>query len=262
MSQDLRNPLDVVSEFISVKQTPQWIIKESSLPWLELDLQAPYEKLYNEIVSQKDKLIEFCSNIPKDAISAQCRARESKRHNVTHCVDKWKFITLWGVDSHIVDNVYNYPELAGKENKHKWTDVGLACPEHVKFIEENFKLDDDITIKYAVLEPGGFLTPHSDALDLSNPNYELSSLTLMTHNPKECNFFFETFGELPISNGRLYLLDVDYYHATWNRSNENRYHLMFLNNREKNTFLDYFKDNTLVQRSYEKSLANFKANVS
>lgn len=261
MSENLRDSVDIITEFINDKKSAQWVIKESGLPWLELDLQAPADILYKEIDAHKDRLIEFCSNIPKDAVSAQCRERERKRLNAKKADDKWKFVTLWGVESHYVDYKYNYPELAGKELKHKWTDVGMACPEHRKFIEDNFYLDDDILIKYAVLEPGGFLNPHTDALDAAKQNFELSSLTLMTHNPKECLFHFENFGPIPITEGRLYLLDVDYYHTTWNRSNENRYHLMFLNNREKNTFIDYLKDKSLIQRSYEKTMLNFKANV-
>lgn len=261
MSENLRDSVDIITEFISDKKTEKWVIKESGLPWLELDLQTPAKDLYNEIHQHKDKLIEFCSNIPPDAVSAKCRERERKRLNAKKADDKWKFVTLWGIDSHIIDYKYNYPELEGRDTTHKWTDVGMACPIHRKFIEDNFYLDNDIMIKYAVLEPGGFLNPHTDALDSENPNFELSSLTLMTYNPKDCIFYFKDFGPIPITEGRLYLLDVDYYHTTWNRSNENRYHLMFLNNREKNTFIDYIKDRSLVQRSYEKSMANFKANV-
>ena len=34
-----------------------WIVNESNLPWLELDISFPYQKMYEEAVNLKDRFV-------------------------------------------------------------------------------------------------------------------------------------------------------------------------------------------------------------
>lgn len=260
----MKDPFVVIDEFVNDVPSNDWIINESGLPWLELDLDTPHLELFKEIEPLRNKFIPFCGNIPKDSETVKSRVAQGERLNVsTDNVDRyWNFLTLYGISSDVVSYNFDYPHLNNKPINHNFTDVAQSCPVHKKFIEDTFNLDNDILVKYANLGPGGFLTPHTDADDASKLQQKLTSLTLMVKNPEGCIFHYEKWGEMPITEGKFYLINVNYYHATQNRSNEERYHLMFrITNRNK-SFNDYFKDKTLIQRSFVKQMSNFKCQVT
>lgn len=255
----MNDPIKIIDDFVKSKPSAEWIVKESRMPWLELDINTPHNELINEIKQFSENLIPFCSNISKESETYQSRDAQAKRLQVDKCVKDWEFITLYGIGSNIVSRKEDYTSLNKINVSHKWTDAGNKCPLHKKIIEDTFILDNDITIMYAVLRPGGFCTPHTDADKDSDKKNVLTSLTLMTYNPSGSIFFFENWGKIPIKQGKMYLLNVAYYHATINNSNENRYHLMFrIQNRDK-TFIDYFKDKDIISRSFLKSIENFNS---
>lgn len=254
----MKDAYTVIDNFINNVPSNEWIVNESGLPWLELDLETPYIDLFKEIEPLRSKFVPFCSNISKDSETAKSRVAQSKRVGVNECEKYWNFLTIYGMGSDIVSYNFDYPHLADQKANFNFTDVVVNCPTHRKFIEDTFNLDNDLMIKYANLGPGGYLTPHTDSDEESKDQNKLTSLTLMVRNPDGCRFNYDKWGEMPINEGRFYLINVNYFHTTLNKSNEDRYHLMFrINNREK-TFIDYLKDKTLIQRSFVKQMSNFK----
>lgn len=249
----MEDPLKIIENFCNKPASSEWIINESGIPWLELDINVPSKELLNEIEPFFNKLVPFCSNISTKSETYKAKNEQAKRLNVEECVKSWEFITLYGIGSSIVSRQDDYDYFKDKNVSHKWTSVGEKCPLHKKIIEDIFILDDDITIMYAVLKPGGFTTPHTDKdKDSSEMGTKLTSLTLMVNNPKKCIFSYENWGKIPIKQGKFYLLNVSYFHTTHNKSNKNRFHLMFrIKNRQK-TFIDYFKDKNIIQKSFIK----------
>lgn len=260
---NMREPVEILEEFTSFVPSSEWIVKESGLPWLELDIVAPKEQLFKEIDSLRNDLILNCSNVSKDSPAYEAREQYKSMHNTSVPDHNWKFITLYGVSNYVVEDAFNYKGL--KNNVYSWTEAGDKCPAHKEFINKHFNLGDDFYIKYAVLEPGGYTLPHTDCgiYEINDPNYnpgsELYALTFMIKNAPGNIFNFHQFGHLPITEGRGFLLNVDYFHCTHNKSNENRYHLMIINtNRKNKSILDAFKDKTLLQKSWTNSFSNFK----
>jgi hypothetical protein len=260
----MNNPLQIIEEFTHKQPSPEWILNESGIPWLELDLDSPHNQMYKEIDAMRKKFIGFCKNIPNDVPSAIAKKEIAEKYNLPlFDTDKnWNFLTLYGVSSDTVSFNFDYPELKDKPVHHDFTDIIEHCPAHKKFIEENFILNDELLIKYANLGPGGFLLPHTDADNGDHTLKKLNSLTLMVKNPKGCVFNYENWGDIPIKEGRLYLLNTNYYHATQNKGDEERYHLMFRITSRTKTFIDFFKDKDLIARSFNKTIKNFGINRS
>lgn len=259
----MNDPIKIISDFTSFTPTSEWIVKESGIPWLELDLEIPKEEMFLEIDLLRNDLISNCSNVSKDSPAYEAREEYKQKHNTDKTDNKWKFITLYGIDSFIIEDSFNYSDI--KTNHYNWTNAGDRCPVHKEFIDRNFNLGNDFYIKYAVLEPGGYTLPHCDCgcFSVGDSNYqpgsELYALTFMVKNAPGNIFNFYQFGDIPIREGKGFLLNVDYFHCTHNKSKENRYHMMIINtNRSNKTILDVFKDKSIVQRSWKNSFANFR----
>ena len=246
----MNSSTEIIKDFISKEPTAEWILKESGLPWLELYPSLPHQELLKEIKTHSSDLVPFCSNISTDSETYLARDEQAKRLDVQECVKGWEFITLYGIGSKIVSRRQDYNFLKNTQPTHKWTEVGDKCVLHKKLLEDMFILDNNITIKYAVLKPGGYTTPHTDADKVSKTKSGLTSLTFMTSNPDDCIFSFENWGRMPARQGKFYLLNVAYHHTTINNSDGDRYHLMIrIDNRDK-TFADYIKDNRLIATSF------------
>jgi len=259
----MNDPLKILKDFTSFVPSSEWIVKESGLPWLELDMMAPKDEMFKEIDSLRNDLILNCSNISKQSPAYEAREEYKNKHNTSAADHNWKFITLYGISSDIIEDAFNYDNI--KEVRYSWTEAGNKCPVHKEFIEKHFNLGNDFYIKYAVLEPGGYTLPHTDSGCFKvgdkdyNPGSELYALTFMIKNSPGNIFSFYQFGQLPITEGKGFLLNVDYFHCTHNTSNENRYHMMIINtNRDKKSILDVFKDKSLIQSSWINSFKNFK----
>jgi len=214
------------------------------------------------IDSLRSELILNGSNIPKDSRANAAREKYKLKNNVDHTDSKWKLITLYGVSTEIIEEASNYN--INNKQEFKWTDAGNKCPVHKKFIEDNFNLGNNFYIKYAVLEPGGYTLPHSDMGNFNvgdkdyNPGSEFYALTFMIKNAPGNIFKFNNYGNIPIKEGKGFLLNVDHIHCTYNRSSENRYHMMIVNTDRTKSILNLFKDKSIIQRSWKNSFNNFK----
>jgi hypothetical protein len=252
VNSDKKDSLKSIEEFRKNKPTAEWIIKESGIPWLELDIDSPQQDLEKEIRAHKERFVLFTSNVPKDSETTKSREAQAKRINVTDADKHWSFLCMYGIGSEIVAMQNEYPHLRGKNIPHKWTDVADKCPVHKEFLENIINLDNSMIMKYSLLTTGGFLTPHTDADGGDHTNKKMTGLTLMVTNPIGCSFCYENWGEMPIKPGKFYLINANYFHATLNPTQEDRYHLMIrLINRDM-CISDIFKDKDIIVRSFQK----------
>ena len=202
----------------------EWIIKESKLPWLELDIQIPRAAMLKEAVALKDR---FNSLVFKSS------------NYYLH--KNWHSICLFGID----DKHHHHQKLYFEEaNKNlQWTAIAKLCPVTTNFFKNVFPMNDYIRVSFMLLEPDGYISPHKDI----DGDGGMFPINIALTNPKGCAFKMVDFeGFIPFSPGKSFLLDVGYEHTIVNKSNEDRYHLIVQGHPT-----DKYKE--LVEQSYEKN---------
>lgn len=244
----------ILNNFFNDGPSDDWIINYSGLPWLKLDLNIPWKKMYEEISLYKKYFVSYNEDKSLENSEAKlARKLHAVRNNVEYPDKNWKLLTLHGVEYDIIMEHTNYNEYQGKDIPYKWTSIGKKCTFNALYLNGILKIDENTHIKYNVLEPGGFILPHSDSTDF-NKN-QCRSLTFFITHPKECNFYFKNWGNIPAHNGTAFLMNLDNYHGTNNTSNEDRFHIMIRFKNSKPIY-ENFRDKNLIKRSFFKQMYN------
>ena len=242
----------ILDNFLNDSPSDEWIINHSGLPWLKLDLNIPWKKLHQEISSFKEYFTSYSEDTSDENSEAKlARKLHAARNNVDFPDKNWKLLTLHGVEHNIIMDHSNYKEYKDKNIPYKWTSIGSKCVFNSLYLNSILEIDTNTLIKYNVLEPGGFILPHSDSTDF-NKN-QCRSLTLFITHPQGCNFHFKNWGNIPASSGTAFLMNLDNYHGTNNESNEDRFHIM-VRFKSGRPVWENFKDKNLVKRSFLKQL--------
>ena len=71
--------------------------------------------------------------------------------------------------------------ISNKETPYTWTDIIDRCPITYDFFKNVFPYKSYYRVRYMLLEPQGFITPHKDSFD----NY-LSPINMALNHPKGC----------------------------------------------------------------------------
>jgi len=80
---------------------------------------------------------------------------------------------------------------------------------------------DYYRVRFMLLEPGGFISPHIDTEKSS-----LSPVNIALNHPEGCIFKMEKHGVVPMKPGVAMMLDVGNRHAYINKSKEDRIHII------------------------------------
>lgn len=188
----------------------QWIINDSHFPYWEVPLDIPYQEMYNEIVQLKDLFITHRSNDPTQG-------------GYSH--DGWSSLTIHGISSGHTMNWDSYPEYKalGDEEKvpYKWTEVSELTKITTKFLKEYFPHQKYTRVRFMKLAPGGYILPHRD-----REKKLLYPINIALNNPEGCEFVMEDMGVVPFKPGKGFMLDLSNRHIVWNRSDEERIHLI------------------------------------
>ena len=179
-----------------------WIINNSGLPWLKLDIEIPHEEMLAEAIALKEEYVGH---------------RTSDSNPTTGYTHKgWKSLCIHGISSQYNNHYVQY-----------------GYKSHYK---KYFRL------RYMLLEPKGFITPHHDS-DIN----KLSPINIALNHPEGCLMKMKGHdGYVPFKPGDSMLLDVGNTHAYINKSEEDRYHIIV-----HGVPSQEYKD--LVVRSYEKN---------
>tara|TARA_Y100000389_G_scaffold204676_1_gene258790 strand:+ start:3779 stop:4411 length:633 start_codon:yes stop_codon:yes gene_type:complete len=203
-----------------------WITKESKLPWLVLDIDVPYKEMHTEAVSLRE---EFVAHRDQDYGGGY-------RHQ------GWRSLCIHGIDAYKTNHYDQYGFKNNDEVPYCWTHIAERCPVTVDFFKNKFPYKRYHRLRFMLLEPGGFITPHED----TDQNV-LSPVNIALNTPKDCMFKMKGHkGFVPLTDGKAVLLDVGNTHAVYNKSDEDRYHIIVHGVKTKE-----YED--LVKRSYAKN---------
>jgi hypothetical protein len=205
----------------------KWILKESKLPWLKLDIEFPYEEMLEEAKAYKDRFVKH-------------RA-EDQIHGYKHF--GWSSLCLHGISSTHTNHYESYGFKSNDETPYRWTELSSLCYKTTKWLTEVYPCDIYYRVRFMLLEPGGFIAPHADTLD-----HKLSPVNIALNHPKGCIMKMAGYGTVPFKEGEAYILDVGNTHAYYNKSNQDRYHIIVHGNYKSNN-----KWKELIENSYKKN---------
>jgi len=199
---------------LKTKDYSNWIRKESGLPWLMLPIEVPWKKILNEIENlDSDDWILY-------------RPYSSN--------GGWSTAVLHGLEKRPYNWEY-YAKTEGWTNKNDapntFTQTSKKCKFLMQYIEEKLKIKKQERTRIMNLAPGGKINLHHDRLDQNAPLtrdiMKLNTLHLSITNPKDSIFCIPHWGNVPASNGSVFLFNNKWEHTLENKSNQNRYHIIF-----------------------------------
>ena len=208
----------------------QWIVRESKLPWLKLDLSFPYIEMLEEAKAIKSL---FVKHRAEDQISGY------KHKN-------WSSLCIHGISSTHTNHYTSYGYKSNEETPYTWTDIITKCPYTCNFFKNIYPCSTYYRIRFMLLEPGGFIAPHNDMNE-----HRLSPVNIALNHPKNCIMKMAHHGTVPFKEGEAYILDVGNVHAYYNKSNEDRYHIIVHGNYRSNK-----QWKQLIEDSYAKNGVN------
>jgi len=203
-----------------------WILKHSQAPWLEiLGINAPYAEMYREAQALRDMFVFH-------------RGEEAGMQG-------WRSLAVHGISA----TKTNVPQTYGLDPdqvKYDWTEIQDQCPVTVKFFKEVFPYNQYQRLRYMLVEPGGYIAPHSDNVS----NMPGAAVNISLNNPKGCRLT-TVHGTVPFRNsGSVFLFNNHYRHAVHNNSDTDRFH-MIVHGAWRNP-----EWNHLVVNSYKEALKN------
>jgi len=204
----------------------EWIINESNITTLRLDIEMPYREMYKEAASL---LPEFYAH---------------RTDGESHA--GWKSLVLHGRGKHITQGDDQYPNLDELPDMH-WTEIADKCPVTTNFFKNNLPLDQYLRVRFMLLEPGGYILPHRD-----NDKNKLQAFNFALNNPDDCFFGMEGTGLVPRQSGDSRIINISTNHAVWNNSNTPRIH-MIAHGWAKHKYKEY---RDCVIRSYNKLITS------
>jgi len=203
-----------------------WIVNESKLPWLDLDVEVPHQEMLEEAKALRHR---FVKHRDQDGSGGY-------RHQ------GWQSLCIHGISAEKTNHYAQYGYESNEETPYVWTEIADQCPVTVDFFKNIFPFKSYYRVRFMLLESGGFITPHKDT-DFN----KLSPINIALNHPDQCLMKMKDHkGYVPFKPGSAIMLDVGNIHAYVNKSDKDRYHVIVHGVKTKE-----FEE--LVIRSYEKN---------
>lgn len=207
--------MKIIQHYLNFRPSSEWILKESGLPYLEIDITVPCQEIFHEWLNVSNQAVYH-------------RATESISEKFFYGHTGWKSLVLYGKDSTATSN---------NQKPFSWTSIADQCPITKSWLTDNFIIDEDTNrIRFMLLEPGGHILPHVD-----RPNKGFGEINIAITNPAECNFRFLNYGNVPFAPGKVIMVDVSNEHLVYNSSNQSRLHIIVHGK---------LKDKNIIKESY------------
>ena len=176
-----------------------WIMYQSKLPWLEIqNLDLPYEEMLAEAKSLRHRFVAHRQNNSQG----------------------WLSLCVHGISAEQTDAASAYG-LADDQVVYGYTEIQDLCPVTVNAFRHNFHYTSYMRIRYMLVEPGGYISPHTDGA-----NHILGAVNISLNNPTGCRLVTEC-GTVPFKHsGSAMLFNTSYRHAVWNNSDQDRIHMI------------------------------------
>lgn len=177
-----------------------WIFRECTAPWLRLLIDAPYKEMLAEARSLRHRFVVH---------------REGDGRG-------WKSLCIHGISASHTDSWQSYGYTSENEVIYDWTDIKDRAPVTVEFFKNQFPYKKYHRLRFMLLEPNGYIMPHSD-----NQNNNLTSaINISLNNPENCMLTTE-LGTVPYSDqGSTFIFNNHYQHAVVNDSDQDRFHII------------------------------------
>lgn len=200
---------------VNANADASWIVFQSGLPWLKLDVKIPVDAILTEIQRADHFLVDH-------------RDQYGEHRG-------WKSFCLHGKS-------VGETQHCDDDRPYHWiSEVQELMPQTVEFFK-NWPGGTYQRIRVMALEPGGYISLHRDTEFKS-----LVPINIAITQPNDCRFIMEGWGEVPFKTGDAYMLDVGNRHAVFNDSDQVRYHIIV-------HFRDWVNDfRNLVVDSYKKA---------
>jgi hypothetical protein len=194
-----------------------WITEESGLPYLQLDIDVPWQTILEEWQQVKD-------------LAVLHRANDSYGSSAN---EGWFSLVLHGTGP------TNTEESSGDRS---WTQIADQCPKTTAWIKNTFVINEHTgRIRFMLLTPGGHIILHKD-----RAVKKLFEINVAITNPKNCEFRFKNYGAVPFTNGTAFMVDISNEHFLFNDSDEPRLHII----------LHTKIDNKTIEKSYANRFYN------
>ena len=206
-----------------------WLLNKSDFGWLELDIQFDLDEW------------------KKETAAAQFVDHRGSEH------PGWNSSCIHGIDVDKTGAWTNYGYTREEDVPYQWTSISQHTPSIKRFWEQ-FPYERYRRIRFMELEPGGKISPHSDApgrlpgeQDLDMLEFGVPINVAIIH-PEDCHMTLEGHGTIPFQEGKAFIINIRNVHSFVNNSSSNRIHLIAhgVPGNRKEEFVE------LIARSYRK----------
>ncbi len=206
-----------------------WLLNKSDFGWLELDIDFDLDAWKKETAAAK-----FVDHRGPDHPG-------------------WNSSCIHGIDVDKTGAWTNYGYTKEEDVPYKWTSISEHTPNIKKFWQA-FPYERYRRIRFMELEPGGRISPHSDApgrlpgeTDLDMLEFGVPINIAIIH-PSDCHMTLEGHGTVPFKEGKAFIINIRNVHSFVNNSAVSRIHLIAhgIPGNRKNEFVE------LIARSYRK----------
>jgi hypothetical protein len=206
-----------------------WLLNKSNFGWLELDIQFDLDEW------------------KKESAAAQFVDHRGSEH------PGWNSSCIHGIDVDKTGAWTNYGYEREEDVPYQWTSISKHTPSIKRFWEQ-FPYERYRRIRFMELEPGGKISPHSDApgrlpgeKDLDMLEFGVPINVAIIH-PDDCHMTLEGHGTVPFREGKAFIINIRNVHSFVNNSSSNRIHLIAhgIPGNRKEEFVE------LIARSYRK----------
>ncbi len=183
----------------------------SPVAWMKLDIDAPFKQMLEEAKAMKQHFMNHMDNSSDPWY-------EYGKHQGWFSIDLHNMTDskLYGHDDSIDPKVWKYV------HDRAWTEASQQSPVTVDYFKNNFPLRTYYRLRYMLLEPNGFVEPHSDS-QTTNPSF---AINISLNNPDGCYLVTEK-GTVPFDdNGSVFLFNNYYKHSVINESEQDRFHII------------------------------------
>jgi hypothetical protein len=143
----------------------------------------------------------------------------------------WAAVALYGLssDSTLPPEEYGYASYkeAREAGALHWTEIADQCPVTTEFFKTKFNYKRYNRIRFMALRPGGVIRWHNDVPEGEDPTFDLGVVNISLNNPENCFFNMGLWGNIPITDGCMWLFGNNHYHMVRNNHpTETRYHMI------------------------------------
>lgn len=192
--------LKIIQYLLKYSPSADWILNESGIPFLPINLNVPMDDILKEWNQISDQAVLHRSD---DYYKSFKNTNNSG----------WKSLTIYGVNKH---------ETQLTNSNMNWTSIAEQCPITKQWLMDSFEITSSTgRIRFMLLEPNGFILPHKD-----RENAKLFEVNIAITNPLGCIFRFKEYGTVPFQSGSACIMDISKEHFVINNSPEPRLHII------------------------------------